>query len=83
MRNALLVFAGALAISAALTAPASARNNAAQSGEDKSTSSSSCSAYQQGPDGSWEPLPCKETGERAQPQTHHRTPTQGTDHEER
>ena len=83
MRNACLVFAGALAISATLTAPAMARDNDAQRGDDKSASSSSCSAYQQGPDGSWEQLPCKETGERAQTQTHHRTPAQGTDHEER
>ncbi|MGX4772186.1 hypothetical protein ACWAUC_20625 [Bradyrhizobium guangdongense] len=83
MRNAYLVFAGALAIGAALTAPAVARNNDAQRSDDRSTSSPSCSAYQQGPDGSWEQLPCKETGERAQPQTQHRAPTQGTDHEER
>ena len=83
MRNAYFLFAGALALSAVLTAPAMARNNNAQKAEDKSPSSSSCSAYQQGPDGSWEQLPCKETGERTQPQTQHRAPVQGTDHEER
>ena len=83
MRNARFVFAGALAISAVLTAPAVARNNDTQRGDDKSTSSSSCSAYQQGPDGSWEPLPCKETGERAQPQTQRRASTPGADREER
>ena len=43
MRNAYFLFAGALAISAALTAPAVARNNETQKGDDKSTSSS-CSA---------------------------------------
>ncbi|QPF88840.1 hypothetical protein [Bradyrhizobium commune] len=82
MRIADLVFAGALAASAVLALPALANNSNAQTGEDKSTASS-CSAYQQAPDGSWEQLPCKETGQRAQPQTQHRTPTQGTDHEER
>jgi hypothetical protein len=82
MRIAHLVFAGALAASTMLAAPAFAKNSDAQKGEDKPTTSS-CSAYQQAPDGSWEQLPCKETGERQQPQTQHRTPSQGTDHEER
>ena len=83
MRMVHFVFAGALAISAVLTAPAFAKNTDAQKGEDKSTSSSSCSAYQQAPDGSWEQLSCKETNERGQPQTQHRAPAQGADHEER
>ncbi|MBR0705870.1 hypothetical protein [Bradyrhizobium liaoningense] len=83
MRIAHLVFAGALVAGSVLTAPALARNSDTQKGEDKSSSSSSCSAYQQAPDGTWEQLPCKETGERAQPQTQHRAPAQGTDHWER
>jgi hypothetical protein len=82
MRIVHVVFASALAASAVLAAPALARNSDAQKGEDKAASTS-CNAYQQAPDGSWEQLPCKETGERAQPQTQHRTPAQGTDHEER
>ncbi|HEX9212773.1 MAG TPA: hypothetical protein VF901_19895 [Bradyrhizobium sp.] len=82
MRIARLVFAGALAAGTMLALPALAKNSDAQKGEDKSTASS-CSAYQQAPDGSWEQLPCKETGEREQPQTQHRTPGQGTDHDER
>jgi hypothetical protein len=82
MRMAHLVFVGALATSAVLAAPAAAKNSDAQKGEDKSTSSS-CSAYQQAPDGSWEQLPCKETGERGQPQTQHRAPAQGADRDER
>ncbi|WGD48885.1 hypothetical protein QA641_24930 [Bradyrhizobium sp. CB1650] len=73
--------AGALA-AAVLMAPALARNSEAQKGEDK-PASSSCSAYQQAPDGSWEQLPCKESGERGQAQTQHRAPPQGTDREER
>ena len=82
MRIAHLFFAGAFATSAALAAPALARNSDAPKGEEK-PASSSCSAYQQAPDGSWEQLPCKETGERAQPQTQHRPATQGADQGER
>jgi type II secretory pathway pseudopilin PulG len=83
MRIAHLIVVGMLAASAALAAPAQARNSDAQKGEDKATSSSSCSAYQQSPDGSWEQLPCKETGERGQPQTQHKSGTQGADQGER
>lgn len=82
MRIIHLVFAGALVASAALAAPVLAKNSDAQKGEDKATSSS-CSAYQQAADGSWEQLPCKETGERAQPQTQHKRVTQGTEQGER
>lgn len=78
MRIAHLVFAGAL-VASALAAPVLAKNSDAQKGEDKSASSSSCSAYQQAPDGSWEQLPCKETGEGAQPQTQHKRVTQGSE----
>ena len=83
MRLTHLIVASVLAVSAALAGPAQARNSDAQKAEDKTASSSSCSAYQQAPDGSWEQLPCKETGEHGQAQTQHRTPAQGTDHEER
>ena len=82
MRIVHVVFAGTLAVSTILAGTALAKNSDAQKGEDKSAASS-CSAYQQAPDGSWEQLPCKEAGERGQPQTQHRTPGQGTDHEER
>lgn len=82
MRIAHLVFAGALAAGTVLAAPAVAKNNDAQKSEDK-PASSSCSAYQQAADGSWEQLPCKETGERAQPQTQHKSMTQGADQSER
>jgi hypothetical protein len=83
MRINHVLFAGAFAVAAVLTAPVLAKNSGAQKGEDKSTSSSSCSAYQQAPDGSWEQLPCKETGERPQPQTQNRTSPQGADRGER
>jgi hypothetical protein len=81
MRNIQVAFAGAFVLATVLTAPVLAKNSDAQKGEDKSASPS-CSAYQQAPDGSWEPLPCKETGERSQPQTQNRTP-QGADRGER
>lgn len=81
MRIVHVFIAGAVA-AAMLTAPALARNSETQKGEEKSVSSG-CSAYQRGPDGSWEQLPCKEAAEHGQAQTQHRTPAQGTDHEER
>lgn len=62
MRINHVLLAVAFAVAPMLTAPVLAKNSNAQKGEDKSTSSSSCSAYQQAPDGSWEPLPCKENG---------------------
>jgi hypothetical protein len=82
MRINHVLLAVAFAVATMLTAPVLAKNSNAQKGEDKSTSSS-CSAYQQAPDGSWEPLPCKETGERSQPQTQNRTSSQGADRGER
>lgn len=82
MRIIHLVFAGVLAAGAALAGPALAKNADAQKGEDKQVSSS-CSAYQQAPDGSWEQLPCKETGERSQPQTQHKSGAPGSGQSER
>ena len=82
MRIVHLVFAGALVASFVLTAPGLAKNSNTQKDEDKSTSSS-CSAYQQAPDGSWQQLPCKETGERSQPQTQQKSGAQGADQGER
>ena len=82
MRSIHFVFAGALAAATVLTAPVLARNSDAQRSEEKTTSSP-CSAYQQAPDGSWEPLPCKATGERGQPQTQNRTSQRGAERGER
>nr|WP_298243971.1 hypothetical protein [uncultured Bradyrhizobium sp.] len=83
MRIAHLVFTAALAAGAALATPALAKNSGAQKAEDKAAASSACSAYQQAPDGSWEPLPCKETGEHGQPQTQHKSGVRDTDQGER
>lgn len=82
MRIAHLVFAGVLAAGTGLAAPTLARNADAPGKDDKSTVSS-CSAYQQGPDGSWEQLPCKEAGDRGQPQTQNRSGARGTQQSER
>ncbi len=83
MRINHVLLAVAFAVAPMLTAPVLAKNSDAQKSEDKSTSSSSCSAYQQAPDGWWEPLPGKETGERSQPQTQNRTAPPGADRGER
>ena len=82
MRITHLVVASVLAVSAALAAPAQAKNSDAQKAEDKTASSSSCSAYQQAPDGSWTQLPCKESSEHGQPQTLHK-PAPGSEPEAR
>lgn len=81
MRMIHFVFAGALAAATVLTAPVLAKNSDSQKAESNS-SSSTCSAYQQAPDGTWEQLPCKEAGDRSQPQTR-RSPSPGTEHDGR
>lgn len=81
MRMIHFVFAATLVAVTALTAPVLAKNSGTQKAEGKSPSST-CSAYQQAPDGNWEQLPCKETGDRGQPQTQ-RSQSQGAEHEDR
>lgn len=66
----------------ALIEPVLAKNSNAAKGEDKSAASS-CSAYQQAENGSWTQLCSKETGERDQTQTQHRTPAPGSEQETR
>jgi hypothetical protein len=65
MRIAQAAFSGAVIALAALTGPALAKNATTQKA-DEPVPSSTCSAYQQAPDGSWTQLPCKENGERSQ-----------------
>ncbi|MGY8662241.1 hypothetical protein Q3C01_07720 [Bradyrhizobium sp. UFLA05-109] len=77
MRITHILLASVLA--GALTPPVLARNSNSQQAEEKSAAST-CSAYQQAPDGSWTQLPCKETGERSsQAQTQHKPPAPGTE----
>ena len=75
MRIAHAAFTGAIAL-LALTLPAQAKNASSQKADDTATSST-CSAYQQAPDGSWTQLPCKESGEHDQsaPQRNSAAPT--------
>jgi hypothetical protein len=61
MRIAQVIFVG-LAAALFMTAPVLAKKTQSQKTDDQSTSSSSCHAYQQAPDGSWEQLPCQEAG---------------------
>jgi hypothetical protein len=60
MRIAQVIFVG-LAAALLMTAPVLAKKTQNQKTDDQSTSSS-CHAYQQAPDGSWEQLPCQEAG---------------------
>jgi hypothetical protein len=60
MRVARVIFVGSAA-ALLMAAPALAKNAQTQKTDDQSTSSS-CHAYQQAPDGSWEKLPCQEAG---------------------
>ncbi len=77
MRIAHLIFTGSIAALAVLTAPALAKNSHSQKVDDTSASSTSpsCHAYQQAPDGSWTSLPCQENGSAPQAQTQHKSAT--------
>lgn len=62
---------------AVVTTPVFAKNTKAQKSADtEEDSSPTCSSYQLGPDGNWEPLQCQEVGphsssqRRAPPKTH-------------
>jgi hypothetical protein len=81
MRITLTASAIALTAFVATGIPAQAKHAEAPKATESATSSS-CSAYQQAPDGSWTPLPCKETGgDRGQ--TQHRPAEQGSEPEAR
>ena len=82
MRITLAVSAAALAAVAATAGPVQAKHADSQKAGDSATSSS-CSAYQQGPDGSWIQLPCRESGEHGESQTQHKPPSQGSEPEAR
>ena len=75
MRIAKVILAGSAA-ALLLTAPALAKKAQIQKTEDQSTSSSSCHAYQQAPDGTWEQLPCQEAGGG---ETQHRPPPKASE----
>jgi hypothetical protein len=70
MRIAKVIFVTSVAALAA-TLPARAKHAESQKNDEKSTTSSSCHAYQQAPDGTWQQVPCEEAGVG---QTQHRPP---------
>lgn len=90
MRIARLVFVGSIAVFAALTAPALAKNaslnshaNANAQKADDQPAAQGCHAYQQRPDGSWIQLPCQEVGPTTQGPTHGKSATRAPDEEPR
>jgi hypothetical protein len=78
MRIAKVIFVGSVA-ALLMTAPALAKKVQIQKTDDQSTSSS-CHAYQQAADGTWEQLPCQEAGGG---QTQHRSPQKSAEGEPR
>ena len=81
MRITLAVSTIALAVAAMTAGPVQAKHAETQKSDESPTSS--CSAYQQAPDGSWIQLPCKESGERGQSQTQHKPGAQESEPEAR
>lgn len=79
----IILAASTLALAAAAMAGQVQAKHAEAQKAGESVTTSSCSAYQQSPDGSWTRLPCKESGERGQPQTQHRPASQGGESEAR
>jgi hypothetical protein len=78
MRITHLIFTGSIAALAALAAPAQAKNSNTPEINDTSASSN-CHAYQQAPDGSWNPVACQELGAPSSPaQTQHKSTSQNS-----
>ena len=77
MRIAQPIFAGSIAVLAAIAAPALANGSSPNSHADANakavdeTSSPGCHAYQKGPDGSWVEMACHEGVETAPAPMHH------------
>jgi hypothetical protein len=61
MRIASVIFVGSVA-ALTMAGPANAKHPEAQKPSDSQSTTSSCQAYQQAPDGSWTQLPCEEAG---------------------
>jgi hypothetical protein len=78
MRIAKVIFVGSAA-ALLMSAPVQAKSAHPQKTDDQSTSSS-CHAYQQAPDGTWQQLPCQEAGGG---QTQHKPPPKAPEEEPR
>lgn len=61
MRIASVIFVGSVAV-LMMAAPAFAKHLQAQKTDEDNSTASSCHAYQQAADGSWQQLPCQEFG---------------------
>ncbi len=81
MRMAKPTFIALMAL-ALFATPVFARNTKAKAADTGEDASPTCSSYQLGPDGNWEPLPCQELGPRSSSQQH-RTPSKSQDDEAR
>jgi hypothetical protein len=88
MRIAKLIFASSIAVLAALTVPALAKNSNSNSGAnanaqkiDEQPAAQGCHAYQKAPDGSWVQLSCQEVGPTAQPPARGKSATHVPDNE--
>jgi hypothetical protein len=79
MQIAKVIFAGSVATMVMAT-PALAKHPEAQKTEENQSTSSSCHAYQQAADGSWQQLPCQEFGNG---QTQHKPVAKGGEEEPR
>ena len=73
MRMAKPTFIAVMAL-AVLATPVFARNTKAKAADTEEDASPTCSSYQLGPDGNWEPLPCRELGTRSSSQQHRAPP---------
>lgn len=78
MRKSAGILLGSIAVLSVLSLPVLAKSSAAKKADDKSAASG-CSAYEQAPDGSWTPAPCREIGSGGD-RTHQQTrPPSGDD----
>ena len=90
MRIFRLIFVGSVAVLAALTTPALAKNsvpnshaNASAQKVDEQPAAEGCHAYQKAPDGSWLQLSCQEVGPTAQAPIRGKSGTRAPDEETR
>lgn len=79
MQIAKVIFVGSVA-AMVMAAPAFAKHPEAQKTDENQSTSSSCHAYQQAADGSWQQLPCQEFGNG---QTQHRPAAKAGEEEPR
>jgi hypothetical protein len=81
MRIANIAVVISVAALAALAAPVLAKSSETRKATDDGSTSSSCHAYQQEPDGSWTERPCEEKNQPAQ--TQHKPVAKGSEEEPR